>query len=80
VTAVQAGCHKNCGFIASTDFETSVYKASVPALGPTQCVNGGCFPKKKSGWGMKLTMDPHLVLNVKREGTHTYITLYAFMA
>jgi len=47
VTAVQAECHKNCGFIASTDFETSVYRPSVPALGPTQHVKGVCFPRIK---------------------------------
>ena len=47
VTTLQAGCHKNCGFIASTDFGTSVSKASVPALGPTQRVKGVCFPRIK---------------------------------
>jgi hypothetical protein len=33
-----------------------------------------------SGWGMKLTMNVHLVLKVEREGTYTHITLLAFMA
>lgn len=42
VTTLKAGWHKNCGFIASRDFETSV---SAPALGPMQCVMGACFPK-----------------------------------
>ena len=47
MTTLQAGCHKNCGFIASTDFDTSVSKASVAALGYTQFVKGVCFPRIK---------------------------------
>jgi hypothetical protein len=50
VTTLQAGCHKNCGFTASTDIETSVSKASVPALGPTQRVMGVCFPRIRWLW------------------------------
>jgi hypothetical protein len=42
VTTLQAGCHKNCGFNASRDSGSSVSKASVPVLGPTQHVMGVC--------------------------------------
>jgi len=47
VTTLQAGWHKNCGFTASRDSETSVSKVSVPALGPTQYLMGVCFPRIK---------------------------------
>ena len=46
VTALQAGCHKNCGFITSRDFYFCLQSISASS-GPTQCVMAVCFPRIK---------------------------------